>query len=227
MPELPRHLRRAWVREALTDEDTPESLLLRRTAYAELRAAVAKLNPYEAEVVRRHFGLDGGEPETYPEMSVAMGRHKSSLSSTTQRALWHLGRLLKPPPEPLPPGLDDEEAADLLQLAHDCPPLSWGARVLVNLSARGLVREGRDEERKWVVTERGAVTARFVNADPFKPYRCRCHGKWATCPVCRAVYHTHSLSGFYLPPRCKTCRGELEAANDQGPHLWTSRRKNR
>lgn len=218
MPELSPHLSRAWVHEALTDEETPESALLRRTAYAELYAAVDKLNPYEAEVVRRHFGLDGEEPETYPEMSVAMGRHKSSLSSTAQRALWHLGRLLKPTPEPPPPMLDDEEAADLLQLAHDCPPLSWGARVLVTLSSRGLVREGRGEERKWVVTERGAVTARFVNPEPFKLYRCRCHGKWAACPLCGAVYHTHSFSGVYLPLRCKECRGEMEPANDQGPH---------
>lgn len=223
MEDPERHLRRAWVRELLTDEDTPESLLLRRTAYAELHAAVAKLNPYEAEVVRRHFGLGGGEPETYPEIGASMGRHKSSLASTTHRALWHLGRLLKPPPEPLPPGLDAEEREDLLQLAHGCPPLSWGSRVLVNLSARGLVREGRGEERKWVVTERGAVAARFANSDPFKPYRCRCPGKWAACPLCGAVYHTHSFSGVYLPLRCKECRGEMEPANDQGHH-FTPRR---
>lgn len=202
--------------EDTPDEDTPESLLLLRTAYAELRRSVDKLPHPLGVVLVRHYGLDGDEPETYAQIAEALGRKTSAIASISHRAHWQLGRLLRgPAPKPTGP-LSREELQDLQQIAHGCPPTSFWRDVPVRLSARGLLVKTQEG---WSVTERGAYVAHVSLADPFKPYRCQCRGAWAGCPLCGMAYHSHSYSRFYIPLRCSVCRGELEAANEQGPHL--------
>lgn len=228
MDARPQELKRHLVREALTENVTAETLLLARTAYAELHTALAKLSPQEVEAVSRHFGLVG-EPETYEAIGASSGKTKSAVAATLRRALWRLHRLLRAAPEPLAPELDAEERDDLRQIANECPPFAFRDEVRRRLVRRGLIRQKErnpdrlPERLNWEATEKGAIVARLVEPNPFRPYRCLCAGKWTACPLCGETYHTHSMSGFWLPPRCKVCRGELDPANDQGLH-FTRRR---
>lgn len=87
---------------AQTTEPSPEDAAEKESALRFLRERLDSLPPRERNVLRLHFGLDGGEPRPLAAIALRYGLSRERIHQIEQTALRRLRRWIDRP-SPLPP----------------------------------------------------------------------------------------------------------------------------
>ena len=120
----------------------PESEAEAADHWGAVKAALAALPPIEAEVIRRRFGLDGGEPERQRTIAADLGYTRSRIQQVESNAIERLRHRLGVANGPPPAAPHVPAALALLAVAPDMPATAttrdWARRA-------GLTHETADK----------------------------------------------------------------------------------